>query len=89
MMILCADGAADCASWQRARGLNWLGNDASLAHCLYSDEVLGAMAAVSAHEQAGVLATRVLAATNHPLLLKLTLGTWIVRPLKRFRHCLF
>jgi len=88
-MFFCADGAADCASWQGARGFNWFGNDASLPHCLYSDEMLGAMAAMSAHEQTGVLATRVLAATDHPLLLKLTLGAWIGRPLKRLRHCLF
>jgi hypothetical protein len=88
-MIFCTNSTADNAGWQRARGLNRFRNDASFLHSLYRNKLLSTMPAVAAYEQASVLTTCVLAATNHPLFFKLTSGAWIGWPLKRFRHFMF
>ena len=87
MMVFCASDAADRAGWERTYSLNWLRENAGLLHGLDPHKVLSAMAAMPAYEKTSILAPGVLAATNRPLLLKLTLGTWVVRPFKRFRHC--
>lgn len=88
-MVLRASDTTNCTGWQRTCGLNWLRNNAGLLHSLNPHKVLSTMATMPTYEKAGVLASGVLAATNHPLLLKLTLGAWVVGPLKRFRHCWF
>ena len=89
MVVLRASNATDCAKRQRTSGLNWLRDDTSLSHSPDPHKVLSAMAAMAAYEKAGVLASGVFAATDHPLLFKLTLGAGIVWPLERFRHGLF
>jgi len=85
-MIFCAYSTADHADRQGTLGINGLWNHAGFLHSFDRNEMLTAMIAVAAYEQTSVLPARVLAAANHPVLLKLTFWAWIVRPLKRFWH---
>jgi hypothetical protein len=85
-MALGANGAADlaCREWARSRDGLW--HDTGTLHSFDRNMMLGAVPAVAAHEDAGILATSILAAANNPLLLKLTLGAWVIWPFKLFHH---
>jgi len=85
-MTLGAHGATDRARRKRTCGRDRLWHDARTLHSFDRNVMLGAMPAVTANKDAGVLAAGVFAAANNPLLLELTLGAGVIWPFEFFHH---